>query len=57
MGDLHRIKPAKPRKIGEVRWTESGLRLSSVTRVTQSGWFWPAMLTLPLAAFLTVLFW
>jgi hypothetical protein len=57
MGDLHRMEPGKPRKIGEVAWTESGLRHQPLQRIRDSGWFWPAMLTLPFGAFLIVFFW
>ncbi len=57
MGNIHRINRRKPRKVGEVEWTESGLRLSPVKRVVESDWFWPAMLTFPLGAFLIVFFW
>lgn len=57
MADLHRVEPGKPRKIGEVAWTEGGLRLGPVRRIADSGWFWPAMLTLPLGAFIVVFFW
>ena len=57
MGDVHHIKDAKPRKLAEVEWTENGLRLSPVKRVIDSDWFWPAILTFPLGAFLIVFFW
>lgn len=57
MGDLHHLKGGKPRKIGEVRWTDGGLRLSPLRRAVESDWFWPAMLTLPLGTFLIVFFW
>ena len=57
MGKIHHIKPGKPRKLGEVAWTEGGLRLSPMQRAADSGWFWPAMLTFPLGAFLIVFFW
>ena len=57
MGDLHHIKSRIPRKLGEVEWTESGLRLSPFKRVVGIDWFWPALLTFPLGAFLIVLFW
>lgn len=46
-----------PRKLSEVEWTESGMRLSPVARVVQCDWFWPAMVTLPLGAFVAVFFW
>ena len=57
MGDIHRINRGKPRKLGEVRWTDRGLRLPAIKRAVQSDWFWPAMLTLPLGAFILVFFW
>ena len=57
MADLHHIKSRTPRKLHEVDWTEGGMRLSPVKRVTQSDWFWPAMVTLPLGAFVMVFFW
>ena len=57
MGSLHKLDPNRPRKLGETEWTESGVRLSPAQRVVESDWFWPAMLTFPLGAFLIVLFW
>ncbi len=57
MGDVHHIARGRPRKLGEVRWTEGGLRLAPVRPATRSGWFGLAMLTLPLATFLIVFFW
>jgi hypothetical protein len=33
------------------------MRLSLVKRVVQSDWFWPAMVILPLGAFVAVFFW
>lgn len=57
MGELHHIKRDRPRKLAEVEWTEGGLRLSPVRRSVASDWFWPAMLTFPLGAFLIVFFW
>jgi hypothetical protein len=57
MGELHHIKRDKPRKLGEVAWTEGGLRLSPGRRMVEQDWFWPAMLTFPLGAFLIVFFW
>ena len=57
MGNLHRIKHDKPRKLSEVQWTESGLRLSPINRIAESGWFWPAMLTLPISVFVITFFW
>ena len=51
MGKLHHIKRGKPRKLGEVVWTEGGLRLSPAQRIVAQDWFWPAMLTFPLGAF------
>ncbi|MBY0344794.1 MAG: hypothetical protein K2Q29_13155 [Sphingomonadales bacterium] len=57
MGKIHHIKPGKPRKLGEVAWTEGGLRLSPMQCAADSGWFWPAMLTFPVGAFLIVFFW
>lgn len=57
MGELHHIKRGKPRKLGEVAWTEGGLRLSPRRRIVAQDWFWPAMLTFPLGAFLIVFFW
>ena len=57
MGELHHIKHGKSKKLSEVEWTERGLRLSPVHRMVESDWFWPAMLTLPVGAFLIVFFW
>ena len=57
MADLHRLDPRKPRKLGETEWTESGMRLAPIQRAIESDWFWPAMLTVPLAAFILVFFW
>lgn len=57
MGDLHKIQDSTPRKLSEVEWTESGMRLSPVKRVVESDWFLPALLTLPAGAFVLVFFW
>lgn len=57
MGNLHKLNPHKPRKLGEVEWTASGVRLSPAQRVAEGDWFRPAMLTVPLGVFLIVLFW
>ncbi len=57
MGKLHHLRHGKPRRIGEVAWTEGGLRLAPARRIVDSGWFWPAMLTVPPGAFLIVFFW
>ena len=57
MGELHHTKRDKPRKHGEVEWTEGGLRLFPVRRAVESEWFWPAMLTFPPGVFLIVFFW
>lgn len=57
MGDLHKIDSSKPSKLDEVEWTEKGMRLSPIQRVVESDWFWPAILTFPLGAFLIVFFW
>jgi hypothetical protein len=57
MGSLHHLDPQKPRKLSETEWTEGGLRMSPLMRAVESDWFWPAMLTFPLGAFLIVFFW
>jgi hypothetical protein len=57
MADVEKLNQSKPRKIGEVEWSESGMRLSPVWRVVESDWFWPAMLTLPAGAFALIFFW
>ena len=57
MADVTELKPGKPRKIGETIFTDSGSRLSPAHRVVDSGWFLPLMLTLPVGAFILVLFW
>ena len=57
MGSFHQLDPKTPRKLRETQWTESGVRLSPATRVVESDWFWPAMLTFPFGVFLIVLFW
>ncbi|MEM6908132.1 MAG: hypothetical protein AAF494_05590 [Pseudomonadota bacterium] len=57
MGSLHKLDPNKPRKLSETEWTESGVCLSPVELVIESGWFWPAMLTFPSGAFLIIFFW
>ncbi|MCK0097796.1 hypothetical protein MWU38_00230 [Qipengyuania sp. S6317L1] len=57
MSEIEKLNQSKPRKIGEVEWSESGMRLSPVQRVVESDWFWPAMLTFPIGAFLIVFFW
>ena len=57
MGDLHHLDERTPRKLSEVEWTESGMRLSPVRRVVESDWFLPALLTLPAGAFVLVFFW
>ncbi|MBD2842937.1 hypothetical protein [Erythrobacter rubeus] len=57
MGSLHKFNPDKPRKLGQTEWTEGGMRLAPVKRVVESDWFLPAMLTLPVGAFVLVFFW
>ena len=61
MGTLHKLDPKTPRKLRETQWTERGVRLSPAKRLieqtVESDWFWPAMLTFPLGAFLIILFW
>ncbi|MEO1189251.1 MAG: hypothetical protein AAFW60_09260 [Pseudomonadota bacterium] len=54
---MHKLDPDKPKKLGHTEWTERGMRLAPMKRVVDSDWFWPAMLTLPLGAFIVVFFW
>ncbi|MEE4213284.1 MAG: hypothetical protein V2I43_28905 [Parvularcula sp.] len=56
MGYLHPVGEPKPRKLSKVEWTEGGLRLSPVQRTSDSGWFWPILVTVRPALFLPVLF-
>lgn len=57
MGDLHKLDTSKPRRLGETEWSDGGLRLSPARKVTDSDWFLPATITLPLGVFLIVYFW
>ncbi len=57
MGDVRKLDTSKPRKMRETTWSDEGLRLAPSSKITQSDWFWPAVLTLPVGAFLIILFW
>lgn len=57
MAKITRLPTGRPRKIAETVYSERGLRLSPLRRVTDSGWFLPLIATLPVAAFVLVFFW
>lgn len=57
MGDVTKLGPGKPRRIGETTYTDSGLRLGPVRKVVDSGWFLPMIVTVPIAAFVLAFFW
>jgi hypothetical protein len=57
MSEVTRLNTSRPRKIGETVYSDRGLRLSPMQHARDSGWFWPLMTTLPLAAFVFVFFW
>ena len=57
MTKVTRLNTSAPRRISETIYTDRGLRLGPLQRAHDSGWFWPLMATVPIAAFVAVLFW